>query len=165
MSEQEGPQGVQGEQGVRGLQGPTGQGVEGETGAQGAPGEKGERGAAGPLTRRVTLSFLAVIAVATLITLFQWNEYRKLDHTTERLEQEIQVRCSDARLNRVLIRETVIDGLAVLGYRYDEESMQVVPNGHVIDYYRTHPEEQADAVGRAKKTLARFPTITCEGGN
>lgn len=86
MSEQEGPQGVQGEQGVRGLQGPTGQGTEGEPGQEGAQGEKGERGASGPLPRRVTASFVALVAVAFVITSALGYEIKQNRDVLDRLE-------------------------------------------------------------------------------
>lgn len=176
MSEQEGPQGVQGEQGVRGLQGPTGQGVEGAVGEQGVRGEKGERGASGPLGRRVTWSFLAVIAVATVVTWWFWHENQKLDRTTEKLEltilaldrhtqkleREIRQRCDDARVNRDAIRTTMIDGLSGLGYKYDAAADEIVENGPAIAYWLEHPAERAVQLTRAKAALARFPAIVCD---
>ena len=78
------------------------------------------------------------------------------------LYREIDQRCVDSKVNRDAIRESIIEGLPTLGYRYVPETDRIVKGGKPLDYYATHPEERNDALERSKRQLARFPTIKCE---
>lgn len=78
------------------------------------------------------------------------------------LTNEVNDRCKESRTNRVAIRETFVEGLSTLGYRYDTETGVVVKAGAPLDYYLTHPEEQREALDRSLRSLERFPAIHCD---
>ncbi len=100
---------------------------------------------------RAALAFYVGISLA-VICLFWWQG------------RIIQQQCIDGKVNRTAIRNSVIDGLAPLGAKYDPETQLVVPAGQPIDYYKTHWEERQAALRTAIRTLARFPAIECTGG-
>lgn len=93
---------------------------------------------------------LAVIALVPSLVGMAW------------LHREIDRRCEDAAENRASIRQTTIDGLPTIGFRYSPDTDSIVPNGApTIEYYRAHDAERLDALERAQATLDRFPVIRC----
>lgn len=148
--------------------------VEAEDRRAEADAERGD--AESTLYRRVTtlwamrFGFIVVLPLLIVIVLLIREDRQsdrtaeKLERTIERLEKEIEERCDDARINRLAIRETVIDGLSNLGYRYDADSNRIVPHGKPLVYFREQPAERDALIADSRRTLARFPPIECNDG-
>lgn len=81
------------------------------------------------------------------------------------LKREIDHRCDDSSVNRNAIRESAIDSLTTIGYRYDKSTNTIVRAGRpTVSYYVTHEEERNQALARSRRLLDRFPIIDCRKG-
>lgn len=112
------------------------------------------------LYRRVAVLVALPIALAVAVPAI--GAFIAQGRTIDRLDREIALRCTDTSLNRGAIRQTVIDSLPTLGYRYNPDTGGVTPSKEPpIAYYRTHEDERQAALDRTIRVLDRFPPIEC----
>lgn len=107
------------------------------------------------VTKLYALRVTAIMFIPLLIIC--WLLWRN----DQRLDDEVHNRCVDGMVNRNAIRDSLLDGLASLGYGYQRETNTIIKTGSPIDYYQTHPQELQQALARAQAALKRFPPIEC----